>query len=86
MGLHTEYLGHLHIAPVLNADEIEFLQAFSGTRHCGDRTPLDVAEHPLDNESRGDVDADSRVSDGRPGLWCPWTCCQDGCCLIWDQV
>jgi hypothetical protein len=24
------------------------------------------------------------ASLGMPGLWCPWTCCDEGCCLRWD--
>jgi hypothetical protein len=86
MGLHTDYLGHVRITPALNADEIEFLRGFNGTRHCGDRSPLDVVQHPADNDPTGDVDSYNRTHAGMPGLWCPWTCCGTGCCLHWDGV
>ena len=61
-----------------------FLKCFNRTRHCGDRTPLDVAEHPTDNERTSDLGSYNQASPGLPGLWCPWTCCDDGCCLCWD--
>lgn len=86
MGLHTDYLGHARITPALNADEVEFLRSFDETRHCGDRSPLDVVQHPADNEPTGDVDAHNLPAVGRPGLWCPWTCCGTGCCLHWDGL
>ena len=85
MGLHTSYLGHLRIAPALNADEIEFVRSFNRTRHCGeDDAPLRTAQHPADNAPPPDLTAYSRTAPGMPGLWCPWTCCNDGCCLHWD--
>jgi hypothetical protein len=86
MGLLTDYLGHLRIAPVLSAQEVEFLQAFNRTRHCGDDdAPLRVAQHPSDNEPTGG-ESYNRPAPGMPELWCPWTCCDDGCCLQWDGV
>jgi hypothetical protein len=86
MGLYTDYLGHLRITPALNADEIDFLRGFNATRHWGDRSPLDVVQHPADNDDAGDVDSYNHTSPGMPGLWCPWTCCGTGCCLHWDGV
>lgn len=87
MGLHTSYLGHVRVAPALNPDEIEFLRRFNQTRHCGDDdTPLRTVQHPAENEPAGDVEAYNRAAPGKPGLWCPWTCCATGCCLHWDGV
>lgn len=86
MGLHTDYLGRARIEPPLSSEEVAFLKSFSSTRHCGDRTALDVAEHPADNERSGDIDAYNRTAAGMPGLWCPWTCCDEGCCLHWDHA
>lgn len=87
MGLHTSYLGHARIAPALNSDEIGFLRSFNLTRHCGDDdAPLEVAQHPVDNETGRDGGAYNRAAPGMPGLWCPWTCCDTGCCLHWDGV
>jgi hypothetical protein len=84
MGLRTDYLGHVRIGPVLSPAEVDFLKSFNRTRHCRDRTPLDVAEHPTDNEPTGDTQSYNGVAPGMPGLWCPWTCCDEGCCLRWD--
>ena len=84
MGLHTDYLGHVRIEPPLSPAEVEFLNGFHQTRHCGDLAPLDVAAHPTDNEPRVAVAAYNRVATGMPGLWCPWTSCDEGCCLRWD--
>ena len=84
MGLHTDYLGRARIEPPLSPDEVDFLKSFGRTRHYGSSTALDVAEHPADNDRIGDVDTYNRVAQGMPGLWCPWTCCDEGCCLHWD--
>ena len=86
MGLHTDYLGSLRIQPPLSPAEVDFLQRFHRTRHCGDRTALDVVAHPADNEPAGDAASSSRVAVGMPELWCPWTCCNEGCCLRWGEV
>lgn len=85
MGLHTDYLGSIRIDPLLNADEVAFLRSVNATRHCGDvADPLDVAEHPQADGPPADVRAANTVRPGRPGLWCPWTACLQGCCLRWD--
>lgn len=85
MGLHTDYLGSLRIEPPLSPAEVDFLKSFSRTRHCGDRAALDVVAHPADNDPAGDVASYNRVAIGMPGLWCPWSSCDEGCCLRWDQ-
>ena len=85
MGLHTAYLGSLRIQPPLSPAEVDFLKGFRRTRHCGDRAGLDVVMHPADNDPADDVASYNRVAVGMPGLWCPWTCCDEGCCLRWDQ-
>ena len=85
MGLHTDYLGSLRIEPPLSPAEVDFLKSFNRTRHCGDRAPLDVVAHPADNDPAGDVESYNRVAAGMPELWCPWTSCDEGCCLRWDQ-
>lgn len=85
MGLHTDYLGSLRIEPALSPAEVDFMKSFNHTRHCGDRPALDVVTHPSDNDPTDDVASYNRVSQGMPGLWCPWTCCHEGCCLLWDQ-
>jgi hypothetical protein len=85
MGLHTDYLGSLRIKPSLSPAEVDFLKSFNHTRHCGDRAALDVVAHPADNDPAGDVASHNFVAVGMPGLWCPWTCCDEGCCLRWDQ-
>ena len=85
MGLHTDYLGSVRIEPPLSLAEVDFVKGFNRTRHCGDRAALDVVTHPADHVPAGDVVSSNRVADGMPGLWCPWTCCDEGCCLRWDQ-
>lgn len=85
MGLHTDYLGSLRIEPRLSPAEVDVLKSFHRTRHCGDRGALDVVAHPADNDPAGDVASFNRVAVGMPELWCPWTCCDEGCCLRWDR-
>lgn len=84
MGLHTDYLGHARIEPPLSLAEVDFLKSFNRTRHCGDRGPLDVAVHPADDDQICSTDTYNRPASQMPGLWCPWTCCNEGCCLRWD--
>jgi hypothetical protein len=86
MGLHTDYLGSVRIDPPLSPAEVDVVKGFNRTRHCGDRAPLDVVTHPSDDETSADVASYDRVAAGMPGLWCPWTCCDEGCCLRWDQA
>lgn len=86
MGLRTSYLGRVRVEPPLSPDEADFLHAFNATRHCGSTGPLDVAEHPLDNEAVPEGVGYNDAAPKMPGLWCPWTCCPDGCCLRWDGV
>ena len=86
MGLHTDYLGSVRIEPALSPAEVDFVKGFNRTRHCGDRAPLDVVAHPADDDPIREAASANRVADGMPGLWCPWTCCDDGCCLRWDQA
>ena len=85
MGLHTDYLGALRIEPPLSPAEADVVKSFNRTRHCADRGPLDVVTHPGDDEPAAGDTACSSVASGMPGLWCPWTCCDEGCCLRWDQ-
>ena len=88
MGLHTDYLGSLRIQPPLSPAEVDFLKGFHRTRHCGDRAGLDVVTHPADNDPAGDVASSNEVAVGMPELWCPWTCCDEGCCpgCSWGSV
>ena len=84
MGLHTDYLGSLRIEPALSPADVDFLKSFNRTRHCGERPALDVVGHPADYDREDDDASYNRVTTGMPGLWCPWTCCDEGCCLRWD--
>jgi hypothetical protein len=86
VGLQTDYLGSVRIEPPLSLAEVDFVKGFNRTRHCGDRAPLDVVTHPSDDDPAADVASHDRVAAGMPGLWCPWTCCDEGCCLRWDQA
>ena len=87
MGLHTSYLGHIAIDPPLSGEETEFVRMFGHTRHwdSGD-TGVRLAAHPADDDSYEDISAYNRPAPGMPGLWCPWTVCKDGCCLVWDGI
>lgn len=87
MGLHTSYLGRIAIEPPLSWQEVDFLRSFGHTRHwdSGD-VGVRIARDPADNDAYDDIDAYNRAAPGMPGLWCPWTVCKDGCCLIWDGL
>lgn len=88
MGLHTTYVGRLDIAPVLRGETADWLRAFARTRHWDHPDgPLRVAQHPVDDEPGYDNrEGYNRAAPGLPSLWCPWTVCEDGCCLHWDGL
>lgn len=86
MGYTTDFIGHIDIAPSLNADEIAYLSAFSASRRF-DRPggPYAVPGNPAaEDQDDFPVDVRKRVPDGQPGLWCDWVPCWDGCCLAYD--
>lgn len=86
MGLHTTYVGRVDIAPPLRGESADWLRAFARTRHWDHPDgPLRVAQHPADDEPvDGDSERGNRIAPGLPSLYCPWTVCEDGCCLRWD--
>jgi hypothetical protein len=86
MGYTTDFVGHIDIDPALNQDEIEYLTAFARSRHW-DRPegPYVVPGNPYVDERPGvDEKRYSRVSPGKPQLYCQWVPCWDGCCLSFD--
>ena len=86
MGYTTDFVGHIDIAPHLNAGEIGYLQAFRYARHF-DRggSPYDVPGNPLAPDSE-DVPMEryNSVEHGMPQLYCQWAPCGSGCCLAFD--
>jgi hypothetical protein len=87
MGYATDFIGHVLIDPPLNAEEADYLTAFTRARHW-DRPggPYVVPDHPLEPRATVDVETYNRVAEGKPGLWCPWTPCLDGHCLTFDGM
>jgi hypothetical protein len=86
MGLHTTYVGRVDIVPPLPGETADWLRAFARTRHWDHPDgPLRVARHPADDEP-GDHERGKRTAPGLPSFYCPWTVCEDGCCLRWDAL
>ncbi len=86
MGYTTDYVGHLTIAPRLNEEEIEYLQAFSMSRRCQrEGGPYAVPGNPRAEQS-DDFPAGtySTQAAGQPNLWCDWVPCWEGECLTWS--
>ena len=86
MGYTTDFIGHIDIAPGLNANEIAYLTAFSESRRfVRPGGPYEVPGNPRAETSDGIAVADyNRPPAGQPGLWCDWVPCWDGCCLAFN--
>lgn len=86
MGSTTDFVGHIDIAPHLNAGEIAYLEAFRQMRHF-DRggSPYDVPGNPLAPDREGvPTDRYNSTAAGKPELYCQWAVCGTGCCLAFD--
>jgi hypothetical protein len=85
MGYTTDFIGHIDIDPPLNEHEMQYLIAFSKTRHCerpgGEYA---VAGNPYVCEDGLSTEQLNAVPPGQPGYWCHWEPCWDGCCLSFN--
>lgn len=89
MGYTTEFTGTIAITPPLNAEEIQFLQKFSGTRR------MDCEQGPYYVDRGGYAGQDNRdplirnynsPPAGQPGLWCKWEPTDDGTAIQWSGM
>jgi hypothetical protein len=85
VGYATDFIGHVDIEPMLNDDEMAYLQAFtSSRRYARPGGPYDVPPNPAADHERADdipVRIFNEVAPGQPGLHCDWVPCWEGCCL-----
>lgn len=76
MGYQTDFVGYLHVQPVLNEAEIALVNRISG---------------PIDREGQRGLRAVSEAEavldelrGGAPPGWSNWCACAEGCCLSYD--
>lgn len=82
MGYTTDFVGHIDVAPRLNAEEIRYLTAFSRSRRAErEGGPYVVPGNPY---VRDDAASRAPVAEGQPGYWCDWEPCWDGCCFAYN--
>lgn len=79
MGYSTDFSGTISIQPPLNASEIEYLQAFSDTRHM-----LRKEGPYFIGDSEYDVLTFNQPPPGQPSLWCNFQPSDDGTYLEWN--
>lgn len=80
MGYTTEFSGKIEISPPLNQEEINFINAFSQTRHM----TREENEYFIDTNGDGKVIDYNTPPKGVPGLWCQWVVTEDGKFIEWD--
>lgn len=82
MGYSTDFTGEIAIDPPLNAQEIEYLNAFSTTRHHDGKDPYAVSN---DLGMPKTIPSGYNITGlGKPGLWCNIVPTHDGHLLVWN--
>lgn len=99
MGYDTNFKGHWTITPALKPEHLNYLRAFTDTRHRK-RVPgpdegrlrtavgLPFGEEGLfvvDVDQEGQVVSTNRPPAGAPGFWCEWSPSLDGTTLAWND-
>ena len=86
MGYTTEFKGQIKIEPSLNAQEIDFLRKFSGTRRMNRKNgPYFVNGTEFAGQGRDtDIIDYNEPPEGQPSLWCQWVPTKDGQYIEWD--
>lgn len=79
MGYSTDFVGTISIQPPLNASEIEYLQAFSDTRHM-----LRKEGPYFIGDTEDDVLEYNTPPAEQPSLWCQFLPSDDGTYLEWN--
>lgn len=87
MGYTTDFWGAVKIDPPLNAEEVDFLKRFAGSRRMKRGKGSYYAEPGNDfgQAHEEDILDYNTPPDDQPGLWCQWVPTQDGDALVWDQ-
>lgn len=86
MGYTTEFFGQIKVEPPLNAEEIEYLKKFAGTRRMlRSKGPYFVDGTGFKGQGDDpDVIDHNEPPNGQPGLWCHWVPTDDGTAIEWD--
>ena len=74
--------GEISIVPALDKAEIDYLQAFSQTRHVMRKK----GQYHVDPENLdgSDITDNTRSGEGQPGPWCQLVVTEDGKFLKWN--
>lgn len=87
MGYTTHFSGEVAVSPPLNADELRYLQRFSGSRRMARGKGPFYAE-PGDNYGQDhapDITDYNAPDPSQPGLWCKWVPTESGEAIVWDE-
>lgn len=88
MGINTDFIGCVDVAPALNDAEQQYLTAFATSRRFARRggsynVPFNPAAE-RDDDHDYDTDTYNTVAPGQPSLWCGWVPAWDGNYISYD--
>jgi hypothetical protein len=85
MGYTTDFIGQIAVDPPLDAEEIAYLNKFSGTRRMNrTRGPYYCGTGDFGQDQEPDILDYNHPPEGQPGLWCQWIATEDGHFIEWD--
>jgi hypothetical protein len=85
MGYTTEFIGSIKVEPPLSKREVDYLNAFSGSRRMDRKKgPFYVDDGHVGFMPAEDVIDHNQPPTGQPGLWCQWVPSEDGSEIAWD--
>lgn len=86
MGYTTTFEGSISVDPPLSAEEVRFLNRFSGSRRMHRKLgPYHIGSGGFGQDHEEDIIDYNKPPPGQPGLWCHWVSEWDGTAIEWDE-
>jgi len=84
MGYTTQFNGEIFVEPLLNKEEIDYLNKFSKSRRM-DRVQGPYFVDGSASHTDPTINNYDKPPEGQPGLWCDWVPTSDGMAIIWNE-